>query len=206
MATEPLTQIAPVGMTEPDVQVLVAGDDSLTDEALMSQVMRGDSTALRPLIDRYYQPMLAYAFRMCGGDRALAEDATQETYMKLMTQHSYSPKRPFRPWLYRVATSCAYDRIRHAQEIILPEEKKSLDRFPGTEESVLAGEQVDTIRDAVTSLPWEYRSVIVLRYYHDLSLNEIAEALTIPLGTVKSRTHEAIRRLRQSGQMTEARS
>lgn len=175
--------------------------DEQSDEHLVTDVMAGRRGALTALVERHYGSVLGYLYRLAGGDRQLAEDLAQETFASLLRQASYQSGRAFKPWLYAIATNLARDHfksaaVRHGSaegEAALAEQ---LDRSPGPEDQVIAAEGAAEVAAAVGSLPEEYRAALLLRYYHGLSLHEIAEALGVPLGTVKSRLSVGTRRLR----------
>jgi len=176
-----------------------------SDEQLMSAVMAGDQVALAALVTRHHAPLLGYLFRLVGGDRRLAEDLVQETLLHVLRQRTYQAGRPFKPWLYRIATNLACDHFKSAAVRASSrsgDEEEALlglaDRAPGPEERALAAEQGDEVRAALMQLGEDYRVVIVLRFYQGFSLQEIAEALHIPLGTVKSRLSVGVHRLRSA--------
>jgi RNA polymerase sigma-70 factor (ECF subfamily) len=169
------------------------------DEEIMEAVGRGDRQALGTLVERYHGPLLAFFDRMLAGDRATAEDLTQETFIRLLRQASYSPERAFRPWLYAVAANLARDHIRQAaRRPALDARALEMleDTASGPEARAVAASAVSDIARAVASLPEEYRVTLVLRYGNDLSLEDIATSLDIPVGTVKSRLSVGLRRLR----------
>ena len=171
-----------------------------TDEELMDSTMSGEATALTLLVQRHHGPLLGYLYRMCDANRALAEDLTQETFIRIMRQANYQPGRPFKPWLYAIATNLARDHARSAatRYAACPDKSDTLpDAAPGPDELALAAEQGREVAQAIGRLPVEYRAAIVLRFYGGLSLNEIAATLDIPLGTVKSRLSVGCRRLRE---------
>lgn len=175
----------------------------MSDEQLMAAAMAGDQMALAVLVTRYHTPLLGYLSRLAGGDRPLAEDLSQETFVRVLRQRTYSGDRPFKPWLYRIATNLARDHYRTAevrQRGATGEDAQSLleisDSDPGPEARALAAEQGGEVRAALAQLSEEYRVVVVLRFYQGFSLHEIAETLQIPLGTVKSRLSVGLHRLR----------
>jgi RNA polymerase sigma factor (sigma-70 family) len=174
-----------------------------SDEQLMIAVMAGDQLALAALVTRHHAPLLGYLYRLVGGDRHLSEDLIQETLLHVLRQNTYQANRPFKPWLYRIATNLARDYFKSAtvrkagksgdeEETLLYLE----DHEPGPEDHALAAEQGSEVRAALMQLGEEYRVVVVLRFYQGFSLHEIAEALHIPLGTVKSRLSVGVHRLR----------
>ncbi len=174
-----------------------------SDEQLMVAVMAGDQVALAALVTRHHSPLLGYLYRLVGGDRQLAEDLVQETLLHVLRQSTYQTDRPFKPWLYAVATNLARDHFKSAavrQRSRAGDEEEALlhqiDCAPGPEERALAAEQGREAQAAIAQLGEEYRVVVALRFYQGFSLQEIAETLHIPLGTVKSRLSVGVHRLR----------
>lgn len=171
----------------------------VSDEELMNGVMAGDTESLGALVHRYHAPLLGYVYRLCGPDSSMAEDLVQETFVRLLRQTTYRRGMLVKPWLYRIATNLAYDafRTQRRRGETAPDEAshEMPEDGPGPEEMALAGERSRMVQVAFGKLPEEYRSVLVLRYYQDLSLREIATTLQIPLGTVKSRLSVGTRRL-----------
>lgn len=170
----------------------------------MAMAMTGDHLALGTLVTRHHRALFAYLYRVTGGDRPLAEDLVQETLLRVVRQRTYQRGRPFRPWLYAIATNLTRDHFasatsRHAS----PGAAESLlRRLPdgrrSPEEWALTRELGDEVRAALDGLGDEYRVVLLLRYYQEFSLQEIADTLQIPLGTVKSRLSVGGRRLRRA--------
>ena len=176
-----------------------------SDEQLMTAVMAGDQAALATLVARHHGPLLGYLYRLVGGDRQLAEDLVQETLLHVLRQRTRQSDRPFKPWLYAIATNLARDYFKSAavrQRWRGDDEEDTLlqlqDSAPGPEERALAAEQGSEVRAALAQLREEYRVVLLLRFYQGFSLQEIAEALQIPLGTVKSRLSVGVHRLRSA--------
>ena len=174
-----------------------------SDEQLMAAVMAGDQVALAALVTRHHGPLLGYLFRLVGGDRQLSEDLVQEALLHVLRQRTYQADRPFKPWLYMIATNLARDYFKSAEvrqcwqrddaeEMLL----HLYDSAAGPEERALAAEQGSEVRAALAQLREEYRVVLLLRFYQGFSLQEIAETLHIPLGTVKSRLSVGVHRLR----------
>ena len=173
-----------------------------TDEQLMAQVMRGDASALAPLVERYHGPLLGYLYRLTNGNRPLAEDLVQDTFVRVMRQASFQAGRPFKPWLYAIATHLAYDHFRSAaarRTTALDDAPRAepIDPAPGPEVLAQAASQGRQVAAAIGQLSEEYRAALLLRYYGGASMQEISAALRIPLGTVKSRLSVGTRRLRQ---------
>ena len=174
-----------------------------SDEQLMTAVQAGDQVAFAALVTRHHGPLLGYLYRLVGGDRQLSEDLVQETLLHVLRQRTYQSDRPFKPWLYMIATNLARDYFKSAEvrqcwqrgdaeETLL----HLYDSAAGPEERALAAEQGNEVRAALAQLREEYRVVLLLRFYQGFSLQEIAETLHIPLGTVKSRLSVGVHRLR----------
>jgi RNA polymerase sigma-70 factor (ECF subfamily) len=143
-------------------------------------------------------PLLNYLVRLTLGDRRQAEDILQETYLRAwhFLQDSDETVENMRPWLYTVARRVLIDagRKRKARpaEVIVTD----LRQLPGSDdpiERLLIGQ---TVRAGLKTLDSEHRMVLVESYFRDRSVREIAALLDIPEGTVKSRTHYALRALR----------
>jgi RNA polymerase sigma-70 factor (ECF subfamily) len=132
---------------------------------------------------------------MCG-DRALAEDVAQETFVRAWEKlGTFRTDGNWRGWICRIASNLTIDALRRQKPSvdILEASLASLDDQP--ERRALETERAAAVRAAILALPEHVRSVLVLREYEGLSYVEIAEALDIPLGTVKSRLNDARRRL-----------
>lgn len=175
--------------------------DKLADEQLMKQILTGNKTALAFMVERHYPTVFYYLYRLTGADQALAEDLAQDTFLRLMSQSSYKPDKPFKPWLFTIATNLVRDhfksaRIARAQSHNDIEWLELEDSHPGPEGLTLQFEQGRQVAGAIGQLSQEYKTALILRYYHDFTLAEIAQVLQIPLGTVKSRLSVGTRQLR----------
>lgn len=159
-----------------------------TDEALAARLADGDELALRELLRRYEQPLARFLHRQTGGRDV--EDLYQETWLRVVRHADrFDPTRRFSSWLFQIAVNLCRDWQRRP-----PPEPRPLEDEPAA-----AGlERSDAALDAahlLAQLPAAQREVVVLRYYHDMSEDEVATILDIPKGTVKSRMHQAIARL-----------
>ncbi len=181
----------------------------VTDEQLIASVMAGDQAALAALVTRHHAPLFGYLYHLTAGrsgvsgDRQLAEDLVQETFLHVLRLPAYPADRPFKPWLYTIATNLARDHFKSAA--VRRRERQNgteealgylYDDAPGPEERAISAEQGGEVRAALAQLSEEFRVVIVLRFYQGFSLQEIAQTLQIPPGTVKSRLSTGVHRLR----------
>ncbi len=166
---------------------------------LIQQAQNGDSSAFQELVRRYYASVVNVVYRMCG-DAALAEDMAQETFLRAwLNLNSFHPKAPMRNWLYRIAIHAALDVLRRRTEETVEDEtiQRVTDQTPGPEAILIEKEGAANIQRLLKSLPEAAHSVLVLREYGNLSYQEIAAALDIPLGTVMSRLNYARIQLRK---------
>lgn len=135
-------------------------------------------------------------------DRQLAEDVFQETFTRAFTQlDRFRGEAAAKTWLYRIAVNLCRDRLRSwsARNLLLlgADLLRRITDGGGTEESALAAVDADWLLRAVLQLPPEYREVVVLVYYEGMDLGDVAQALDLPPGTVRSRLHRARGKLRQ---------
>lgn len=164
-----------------------------SDEELMASIARGDERALSILVERHAGRMHAHLVRMTGNGED-AEDLLQETWLRVArAARSFDPSRTVRPWLFGIASNLARDlhRRRAVRRRLATEIRREVEPEPVRPFETLA------LRDRVGRLPDRLREVLWLRYYEDLSEEEMADALGIPRGTVKSRLHGAIRELKR---------
>ncbi len=164
-----------------------------SDEELMAALARGDEGALGRLMERHGALLHGLLVRLLG-DGAAAEDLFQETWIRIVrAAPRFDPRRRFRPWAVRIATNLARDEHRRRRLRLggghRPAEEE---RAPEGGDPAEAGE----LRERLRALPPHLREPLVLRYFGGLDEGEIAAALDIPRGTVKSRLHHAVKRLR----------
>jgi RNA polymerase sigma-70 factor, ECF subfamily len=170
----------------------------LGDEELVRQVAQGDEQALSELYDRYSRPVYATGVRLLG-DAHLAEDLVQEAFTKVwQAAPSFDPRRArFATWLYRVTRNRAVDLDRRRRARPQSAGDAPLQILSGGAEPE-ASVDVWDVADALSRIPEEHREVLTLAYFEGLSQREISRRTGIPLGTIKSRTTAALKRLRRS--------
>src|SRR5436305_1571852 len=170
--------------------------DSMSDAALVELVLGGDQDVFAVLVERYKDAVQNLAYRMLG-NATEAEDITQETFVRAYTQLStYKPVHKFSTWLLSIASHLAIDQLRRRRFLALPLEDVPflewiVDVGVSPEQFALQGEQQDEMQQYLQMLPGKYRAVIVLRYWHDFSYEEIAQALNLTQPLVKARLHRA---------------
>ena len=168
----------------------------MSDPALVELVLSGNSDAFSVLVERYKDAVQNLAYRMLGNVTE-AEDVTQEVFVRAYTQlATYKPAHKFSTWLLSIASHLSIDQLRRRRFLALPLEDVPLlewitDMGTGPEQSALQGEQHDEIQHYLQRLPGKYRAVIVLRYWYDLSYEEIAQMLRLTPALVKARLHRA---------------
>ncbi len=157
---------------------------------------RGDRAAFCRLVEAYQRPVYNLAYRMLG-DAAEAEDATQETFVRIYTRlATYDPSRKPISWVLSIASHYCVDRLRRRRLAWLsldddPVAATLPSLRPGPEETVLHGEARLEVQEAVQRLAPGYRVPLILHYWYGFSYAEIGEIMGITVQAVKSRLHRA---------------
>src|SRR6202140_178454 len=168
--------------------------------AIARGLRRRDPDLLDRLIEHYQHRLLRYLIYL-SGNRELAEDLFQETWIRVLERgHQYDGTHEFSTWLYAVARNLTIDYLRKKSPLSLDglmedEEHASLepaDTRPMAWQVVQQHEQAERISAALISIPAEYRETVVLRFQEGLTLDEIATLTQAPLGTVKSRLYRGM--------------
>ncbi len=170
------------------------------EQTWVFQAQRGDDQAFTQLVETYQRPVYNLCYRMLGEPEA-AEDAAQETFLRAF-QHlgRYDPKRSFATWLLSIAAHYCIDRLRRRRfsTFSIDEEDDDSPAFeipdtdaPNPERESVRREEKEKLHGLLDSLDPRDRAAIVMRYWHDASEVEIAEALGLTVSAVKSRLHRA---------------
>lgn len=199
-------------LPQPSVKI-VPPVSSLTDEELLQGYRdRGDSALFSELVHRYERELYSYLRRYLG-DAEMAEDAFQAAFLQVHLKcQQYETGRAVRPWLYTIATNQAIDAQRRSRR----HRMVSLDRSgasegddvgklldllasnePAPTAELGAAERREWLHQSVARLPQALADVVQLVYFQELKYREAAEALDIPVGTVKSRMHAAVAKLNE---------
>jgi len=187
----------------------------LIELRIVKRALKGDRLAFGELVELYKEKLYNLAYRMMG-NRQEAEDIAQEAFLRAYKNlQSYDSKHKFSTWIYRIATNLCIDRMRKKKpDYSLDAELEGLDggdmytrlasgeRTP--EEELVRTETHGEVHAAIEALPENYRAAVILKYMHDMSLQEIADILEVPVSTVKTRIHrgrEALRNLLRPTQL-----
>jgi RNA polymerase sigma-70 factor (ECF subfamily) len=157
--------------------------------------LQADHQAFGELVRRYQTSVFNVCYRIMG-ERLEAEDMTQETFLRAHDRlGTYDADRPFGPWIRRVGANLCLNTIKRRQLTMLPLDEELEGSTTRVEErpevARVNAERSEAIRDAILELPVQYRVVIELRHFFDMSYREIAEAVGLPLSDVKSHLFRA---------------
>jgi RNA polymerase sigma-70 factor (ECF subfamily) len=157
-----------------------------------------DDATLTRLVRDYTEPLLRYITRLTFNDLQLAEDIVQETFVKVWQRPDVVNNRysSIGPWLFTVARNLVNDHKRMRMARAIEVSDAELTTVPDQGDPIGDSLQAHAIWQAVARLTPQHRAVLVQVYHHDRSLMDAAKRLGIPVGTVKSRTHHALRSLR----------
>ncbi|CAM4141118.1 RNA polymerase sigma factor [Lederbergia lenta] len=152
----------------------------------------GNMQSIDTIYLTYKNQLYRFIFRY-SNDRQFSIDVVQDTFEKLIRKKHYytSEKGSFKTYLFQIAYNTMMTKLKRRRKFAILLPFLAPDRF-----STIAVEEKMSVQKAVQTLPEGQRAVIVLRYYHDLPQKEIAEVLGIPIGTVKSRLHHALKNLK----------
>ena len=176
--------------------------EDVEEARLVGRARQGDQAAWEGLVRQYQTHLFRLAYLILR-DAAEAEDAAQEAFVRaFLSLETYDAERPFRPWLTRIAVNMARNRRRSVGRY-LAQLRRLLEKTPApsvggnqTEQAIQQRQQAERLWQAVQRLNGIGQEVIYLRYFLDMSEAEMAEALDVAPGTVKSRLHRALGRLR----------
>lgn len=174
---------------------------SLEDDEFVLNAMKGDQRAFKMLMDKYQKPLYFHVLKMVK-EHEQVEDLVQEAFMKAFNNiQSYNTNYAFSTWLYRITTNHTIDylRKRKLKTTSIHDPVKTRDgeveiqissHFE-TDRNIIRKERKEIIHDAINSLPEKYRQVIEMRHLDEMSYDEIADELNLPLGTVKAHIFRA---------------
>jgi RNA polymerase sigma-70 factor (ECF subfamily) len=181
-----------------------------TDAELLAQFAEGDEAAFREIVNRYKNGLYAF-LRQFLNYQDMVEDTFQETFLQLFTSRdSFDTSRPLRPWLFTIAANKAKDALRKRQRTaaipigtIAESQEMSFDDVLNTltsdsstmpYEDLQKSETASLVGKIITDMPENLREILILAYFDKFSYKQMAQILSIPIGTVKSRLHTAVGR------------
>jgi RNA polymerase sigma-70 factor (ECF subfamily) len=179
-------------------------DTATSDEQIVERALSGDAEAFGEIVHRWERRIFALAYGMLGREED-ARDATQETFLAAFRNlRGFRGEAKVSSWLHRIAVNQCITRQRRAkvrnEAAIEDEEGRHASSFSApldlSPARVAEGrESSEAVRRAVNGLPLDLRQVVVMKEFEELTFREIAEALDLPLSTVKSRLYTAMRQL-----------
>jgi RNA polymerase sigma-70 factor (ECF subfamily) len=172
----------------------------------LEQARQGDKEAFGLLIEAYQGPVFNLAYRMLNNARE-AEEAAQEAFVRAYTRlNSYDPSRKFSTWMLSITSNYCIDLLRKRRALLLsldgplpPHPALQSDRTKGPEAQVIQDERQQVVQALLGQLPDDYREAVVLRYWYEMSYDEIAEVMETTVSAIKSRLFRARRQLAQIG-------
>jgi RNA polymerase sigma-70 factor (ECF subfamily) len=175
---------------------------NLDDRALVKAAQRGDHEAFSALVTRHQRYVYNLAYRLLQ-DAHEAQDLAQEAFFRAWKAlETFRAESKFTTWLYRIVTNLCYNRLPGLQRQIAQGDVEAMAALALAESnspasSVEAADQIAWLHQQVEALPAKYRLVITLFYLQEMSYQEIAETLDVPLGTVKTHLFRAREQLKQ---------
>jgi len=183
--------------------------NKLTDAELLAKYTAGDEGAFHKLVNRYKNSLYAFLSRFLS-QADLIEDVFQETFMQLYSSRErFDPARPLRPWLFTIAANKAKDALRKLRRTsaiaigtIADSEEMSFDDVLNSftvdstrpYEELQSAELAAQVRQVIANMPDNLREILILAYFNKFSYKQMAQMLSIPIGTVKSRLNTAVGR------------
>ena len=178
-----------------------------TDAQLLERYKAGDESAFREIVERYKNPLYAFLRRFLNR-QDLVEDVFQETFLQLYSsKDKFDTSRPLHPWLFTIAANKAKDTLRKIQRdssmsigsiadsgnISVDDVVNLLASFKTTPTDIASKEETaHRVREIIAEMPENLRGILILAYFEQFSYKQMAEILSIPIGTVKSRLHTAV--------------
>jgi RNA polymerase sigma-70 factor, ECF subfamily len=169
-----------------------------SDEELMQYIAKGEPRAFEVLYSRYSAPMYRFFYRMLWQDEALAQDFTQDIFLKIIEKsHLFDTKKQFSTWIYSIANNACKNAYRNKKPIENIDNQiiEYDDNFEFNYDKKL---QYQHLTQAIEQLSFEHRECFVLRFLEDKSVKQIADIIGIAEGTVKSRLHHATQNVKRN--------
>lgn len=176
------------------------------EQVWLGQARQGDKVAFGKIIEAYQSPVFNLAYRMLN-NAGEAEEAAQEAFIRAYTRlDSYNPNHKFSTWLLSITSNYCIDLIRKRRAILLsideplpPHPSLMSEKSAAPEPQLVQSEEQQMVQRLLAELAPEYREAVVLRYWHELSYDEIAEMMDTTVSAIKSRLFRARKQLAEIG-------
>ncbi|WP_438349755.1 RNA polymerase sigma factor [Paenibacillus sp. FA6] len=166
----------------------------MDDKKLIKQIQQGNSELLDVLIRKYYKDIYTFCYRKTANSN-IAADLTQEVFLKLVHYiHSYVHNGKFKNYLFTIARNVCNDDYRKKRDVIPFDEGFDV---PVNDENLTNVEQSEIVIQALNVLPDTQKDVVILRFYHDMKVRDIAEITKSSLATTKSRLKQGLDKLKK---------
>lgn len=176
------------------------------EKVWLEQARKGDKVAFGHLVEAYQTPVYNLAYRMLNNSGE-AEEAAQEAFIRAFTRlESYNSAHKFSTWLLSITSNYCIDQLRKRRALLLsideplpPHPALQSEGTKGPEAQMMNSEQQEMVQTLLAELPPDYRQAVVLRYWNELSYEEIAEIMETTVSAIKSRLFRARRQLAEIG-------
>lgn len=181
--------------------------NSSVEQELLHRYIAGDKNAFEEILTRYKDQLYAFLRRFLNNQQ-LVEDVFQDTFLQLyQSRKTFENDKPLRPWLFTIAANKARDALRKQQrhdtvsiaamaeptELSIDDVVNSLKAYEITPyDETETSERAENVRQIISEMPQNLREILMLAYFDQFSYKQMADVLSIPIGTVKSRLHTAI--------------
>lgn len=179
------------------------------EQIWVEQARGGDRRAFSQLVEAYQRPVFNLTYRMLGNPEE-AEDAAQETFLRAYSRlHQYKPSHKFSTWIFSIANNHCIDRLRKRRATTVSIDNNPVlqnleGNAPQPEGTTMAHEQAAEVQGLLDQLDPDYRTPLILRYWEEMSYEEIAETMDITVSAVKSRLFRARQKMAVLYQEAEA--
>jgi RNA polymerase sigma-70 factor (ECF subfamily) len=176
------------------------------EQVWLDKARQGDKEAFGLLIGAYQTPVYNLAYRMLNNSGE-AEEAAQEAFIRAYTRlESYNPEHKFSTWMLSITSNYCIDLIRKRRALLLSIDEPlpahpalQSEKSQGPESQMVTNEQQEMVQELLQELPEDYRQAVVLRYWYEMSYDEIAEVMNTTVSAIKSRLFRARRLLAEVG-------
>ena len=179
------------------------------EKVWLEQARQGDQEAFGKLVEAFQGPVFNLAYRMLNNPGE-AEEAAQEVFIRAYTRlHTYRPEHKFSTWILSITSNYCIDLIRKRRALLLsideplpPHPALMSEKEKGPESQMVVSEREDMVQELLQGLAPDYRQAVILRYWHDLSYDEIAQVMDTTVSAIKSRLFRARKQLAEYGLST----